>query len=66
MRVTAQERVQIGHAAEIGADGYILDRTFMPAGSFSFIPGAFVLFPRNYVFRCGQINIHVGPIEFFD
>lgn len=66
MRVTAQEGIRIVYATEIGTDGHILDRTFMLAGLFGFIPGAFVLFPWNCALRRCQINVHVGPIEFSD
>jgi len=64
--VTAQECIHIFNAAEIATYGNILYRAFMLIGLFGFIPGAFILLPRNHALWCRQINIHVCPIEFSD
>jgi hypothetical protein len=61
MRVTAKKGIKIFDAAEIAADGNVLNCAFVVINIFRFIPGATILMPGNHAFRCGQINIHVSP-----
>lgn len=66
MRITAQECISILDATKKAADGNILYRAFMLVSSFRFVPGAFVLVPRNHVWRSRQVNVHVCPAKFSD
>ena len=63
MGITAQERVQVLDAAEIGADGDILYGAFMHGGAFGGIPGTRVLLPGNLPGRGRQVDVHVGAFE---
>ena len=66
MGITAQNRIDILHPAEVRTDRNILHRAFVNVRSLGFIPGTSILFPRDISRRRCQIDIHVGAVEFAD
>src|SRR6266508_2972638 len=64
--ITAQQRVWVIDAAEVGADGHVLHRAVVPGCVFGFVPRALHLCPRDRTRRRGQVDVHVCAAELCD
>ncbi len=64
--ITAQNCIDIFHAAEISTDRNILDSTLMYVRRLRFIPRTSILLPRNASLRTREINIHIRAFEFLN